>query len=258
MTNIKAFAFDLDGTIYNGDRPVEGAREMISGLRERNYGIFYFTNNSAKSRGEIVDKLNRMGFRASLKDTYCTSWAVSNYLAEKKIRDVYLIGSKSLKNELLSRRIKIKSRLPVSAVVVGLDHSFNYGKIATALEAIRRGARFIAANVDPSYPSGNNVRLPGCGAMVGAIAGATGHWPDFNAGKPNSYMLKLLCREHNFSPKKICIVGDSPESDIAMAESLNCPSLLFDPKNDFPGFSGRKVKKHREISVLFAKKRGSC
>ena len=126
----------------------------------------------------------------------------------------------------------------MSAVVVGLDPAFSYEKIAMALEAIDNGAKLIVANTDPSYPIENNRRLPGCGAMVGAIVGATGHKPDFHVGKPNVYMLELLCKEHGLSPAEICVVGDSIESDIKMADNFGCKSILFNPK----------VKKFKEVT----------
>ncbi len=255
MNNISALAFDLDGTLYYGDSAIEGARETIDALINLNYQIFYFTNNSAKMREQIVNKLNRLGFQAKPQNTYCASYAISAYLLEKKLTTIYLIGTDDLKDELSACKIKIKNSSRVSAVVVGLDPSFDYGKISKALEAINKGAKLIVANTDPSYPIENNRRLPGCGAMVGAIVGATFHAPDFTVGKPNTYMLELLCKEHKLSPAEICIVGDSPESDIKMADNLKCESILFDPKDTFPTFSGDKVKRHLEIILLINKKR---
>ncbi|MDO8489269.1 MAG: HAD-IIA family hydrolase [Candidatus Omnitrophota bacterium] len=255
MNNISALAFDLDGTLYNGKSAIKGALDTITILEDLNYKIFYFTNNSAKTRQQIVDKLNGLGFPAKLQNTYCTSHAIKTYLLEKKLKSIYLIGSKDLEGELSACSIKIKESPHVPAVVVGLDASFDYNKIATALEAINNGAKLIVANSDPSYPIENNRRLPGCGAMVGAIVSATDHIPDFIVGKPNTYMLKLLCKDHKLLPVEICIVGDSPDSDIKMASNLKCQSILFDPKNAFSCFSGNKVKRLREIILLINKKK---
>ena len=256
MNNISALAFDLDGTIYHGNSAIEGAREVIAALADLTYQIFYFTNNSAKTREQIVDKLNRLGFPAKPQNTYCASYAIRAYLLEKKFRSIYLIGSDDLKNDLAAYNIKVEDSSRVPAVVVGLDPSFDYSKISIALEAVNNGAKLIVANLDPSYPVENNRRLPGCGAMVGAIVGATIHAPDFTIGKPNTYMLELLCKEHGLSPKEICIVGDSPDSDIKMAANFKCQSILFDPEDAFPKLSGEKVKSHHEIILLINKKRG--
>jgi HAD superfamily hydrolase (TIGR01450 family) len=255
MNNISALAFDLDGTLYNGKNAIKGARKTIAVLLGLNYKIFYFTNNSAKTRQQIVDKLNNLGFPAELKNTYCAAYAILRYLLKQKIMSIYLIGSEALRNELIMHDIKVKNSSRVPAVVVGLDQLFDYKKIAIALEAINSGARLIVANTDSSYPIENNKRLPGCGAMVGAIIGASSHSFDFNVGKPNTYMLELLCREHGLLPKNICIVGDSLESDIKMADDLRCQSILYDPKNIFSKFSGNKVNAHREIILLINKKK---
>ncbi|MFH1582133.1 MAG: HAD-IIA family hydrolase [Pseudomonadota bacterium] len=243
---IKGIVFDLDGTLYRGESIVEKAADTIAVL-ERNYQIFYLTNNSGKMQQQIVDKLNGFGFRANMQNIYCGSYAISSYLAEKKIISIYLIGTDGLRSELESRNIRVESSSHVSAVVVGLDPSFSYDKISTALEAINNGAKLIVANIDPSYPVENNRKLPGCGAMVGAIVGATGHAPDFHVGKPNTYMLELLCKEHKLLPEEICVVGDDPKSDIKMAVNFQCQSILFDPENVFKAFSGNKISKLYEI-----------
>ncbi len=248
---IKAFIFDLDGTLYLGEEAIDGAVDTVFVLEERNYRVFYLTNNSGKTQQQIVHKLNRMGFGANPDNTYCGSYAISAYLTQNKITPVYVIGTEELKNDLVSRNIDIKDNSFVSAVVVGIDPFFSYGKIVMALEAINKGAKLIVANTDVTYPVENNRRLPGCGAMVAAIVAAANHAPDFHVGKPNTYLLELLCREHGFSSQEICVVGDMPESDIAMADNFQCQSILFDPKGAFPDFSGKKVKKlHKIISLI--------
>lgn len=248
---IKGIAFDLDGTLYYGNSAIEGAADAVSFLADLGYQIFYFTNNSAKTRQQIVDKLNNLGFPAKPQNTYCASYAILKYLLEKNFKIIYLIGSDGLNEELSAYNIRVKNSSQVSAVVVGLDRFFDYSKISIALEAINNGAKLIVANIDPSYPIEDNKSLPGCGAMVGAIVGATSHAPDFVVGKPSTYMLELLCKEHGLPPKEICVVGDDLESDMKMAAALKCSRILFDPKNRFPAFSGCcKVINHQETMYL--------
>lgn len=251
---IKAIVFDLDGTIYFGENVTDGALDTINTL-EKNYQIFFLTNNSGKRRREIIGKLSKMGFVATAQNTYCGSYAISSYLAENKITPVYLIGTGGLASDITSCGIRIENSPDVSAVVVGLDQFFSYEKIMMALEAIDKGAKLIVANTDASYPVENNQRLPGCGAMVAAIVAATGHAPDFHIGKPNTYLLELICKEHGFSAADICVIGDSVESDIAMATKFNCQSILFNSSGDLLEFRGKKVEKFHEIIPLIKKRR---
>lgn len=253
---LKGIVFDLDGTLYFGEKAVEGAVDVVNALSlQKNRKVFYLTNNSGKTQRQIVHKLNRLGFDANTSNTYCGSYAISTYLVQNGITPVYVIGTDGLVSDITSHGIKVENSPAVSAVVVGLDLSFSYGKIAMALEAINKGAKFIIANSDPSYPVENNRRLPACGAMVAAIAEVTGRIPDFHAGKPNTYMLELICKEHGLSAADICVIGDSVESDIAMAVKFRCQSILFDSENAFPAFLGKKAKKFCKIISLLNERR---
>jgi ribonucleotide monophosphatase NagD (HAD superfamily) len=41
LEGIKLFAFDLDGTVYNGDQLIPGAYELIDYLRNNNYKVIF-------------------------------------------------------------------------------------------------------------------------------------------------------------------------------------------------------------------------
>ncbi len=241
MNNIKAFAFDLDGTLYYGNNAVDGAVKAVLSIIEAGYQVYYFTNNSAKTRSQIVKKLCTLGFNASLINTYTASYACSRYLLKNKIDSVYVVGSNDLINDFISLGINVVEPEQASSIVVGLDFSFSYDKIAKALVAIENGAKLIVANSDASFPTENNKRLPGCGAMTGAIVGATTHEPDFIAGKPNTFMLELLCEDWNLKASEICVVGDSIESDIEMANRFHCSGILFDNSNKYPNYQERRI-----------------
>jgi 4-nitrophenyl phosphatase len=245
--NVKAVAFDLDGTLYFGNEAVDGAVELLSGLKSKGVMPVFFTNNSARTVGQIVAKLRSLGFEADDRNTYTASYACARYLAQERIERLYLLGSDDFGKDLTNRGMTIVEPDRAEAVVIGLDFGMNYESIAGALQALMHGAILVVANLDPSYPIENGRRLPGCGAMVGAVKGATGHEPDFIAGKPNTYMLELLCSDLGFSNEDICVVGDSVESDIEMANRFKCPSILYDHFNIFSGYTGDRVSSLRDI-----------
>lgn len=253
---IKSVVFDLDGVLWTGEKRMDGALDTVDNLRELGYQVLFLTNNSSKGRQEVIQKLNRLGFEADEKAVYCSSYAAASFLVEKEIKSAYVIGSDSLCNELVSRGIKVKHSSDVSAVVVGLDLNFSYEKIATALRAIVMvGAQLIVANTDRWYYPEIGRILPGCGAMAGAIIGATGYKADFIVGKPNTYMLELLCREHGLTSEEICVVGDMPEVDIQMAVNFRCLGILFNPEDLYRTFPGVKVKKLSEIIPLLEERK---
>ncbi|HNX91849.1 MAG TPA: HAD hydrolase-like protein, partial [Candidatus Omnitrophota bacterium] len=100
-------------------------------------------------------------------------------------------------------------------------------KLSAALNILIKGGKFIACNEDARFPVGDGMYRPGCGAMVGAIAAASGKKPDFVVGKPNTYILSRISGDFCVRNDEIMVVGDSYESDIAMALSCDCHAVLL-------------------------------
>ena len=59
---VTTLAFDLDGTLYNGDKAVDGAPEVLKQLKNKGYRLLYLTNNSSKNEIELKNKLVRLGY----------------------------------------------------------------------------------------------------------------------------------------------------------------------------------------------------
>jgi 4-nitrophenyl phosphatase len=229
--SIKAAAFDLDGTIYTGNRLVDGVIDVLHYLMGKGIKIFYFTNNSSRTRKDIHQKLHKLGLNPDIETVYNSAYATGIYLKTNKYKKIYCCGSTGLKDEIALSDIKcVSDKEFPEAVVVGLDVEFNYEKMSVALHLLRdRKCRFIICNRDRTYPVEDNLLMPGCGAIVAALEYAVKRSADVITGKPNTYMLELLCKDWKLVNHEILIVGDSYESDIAMAKNFGSPSVLINP-----------------------------
>ena len=225
--SVRLFAFDLDGTLYVGEEAVDGAAELIETVRQR-HRVAFFTNNSSRTSREVHEKLNRLGIGCKPEEVYASSSAAAVYLVESGVNDVYVIGSESFRREVESHGIRVRDDDSAADLVVGMDRDFSYEKIAVALCVLGNGGRFVACNEDASFPVDADRHMPGCGAMVGAIAGAAGRRPDFVVGKPNTYILSGIADAYGVSADEIAVVGDSEESDIAMAREYGSLAILMD------------------------------
>ena len=58
----KLFVFDMDGTIYLGNRPFSFAIRLIDHLRASGKKVLFFTNNASHSPKVYLEKLTRLGF----------------------------------------------------------------------------------------------------------------------------------------------------------------------------------------------------
>ena len=83
------------------------------------------------------------------------------------------------------------------------------------MQAVLGGARFIATNTDATYPTERGL-FPGAGAIVSAVATATGIEP-LVAGKPEEPGAALV--RDRFGSEGI-MVGDRPETDGDFARTL--------------------------------------
>jgi 4-nitrophenyl phosphatase len=108
------------------------------------------------------------------------------------------------------------------AVIVGLDTGISYERLRSAVMAVRNGARFIATNADPTYPTPSGL-WPGAGAIVAAIEVAAGIEPEI-AGKPHPAIRSLI--RTRLVPGPVWVVGDRPETDVAMAKVEGWTSVL--------------------------------
>ena len=59
---VKGLLLDLDGTLYVGDRPIDGARQAVDRLRSSKFAIRYVTNTTRKPRRSVCEHLRALGF----------------------------------------------------------------------------------------------------------------------------------------------------------------------------------------------------
>src|SRR4029079_6521245 len=92
------------------------------------------------------------------------------------------------------------------AVVTGLDPNLTYLRLAAANDCIRAGARFIATNRDPVYPTERGLR-PGAGSIAAALEGASGVTP-LVIGKPEPLLMKEAAHAVGLDAKDAIVIGD--------------------------------------------------
>ncbi|HEY5170815.1 MAG TPA: HAD hydrolase-like protein, partial [Acidimicrobiia bacterium] len=103
----------------------------------------------------------------------------------------------------------------LAAVVVGWHRDFDFERLRRAADGVRSGVRFVATNLDPTYPGAEGL-LPGAGSLVAAVATAGGRRPEV-AGKPEPPMAALV---HARCDHPVVMIGDRPSTDGAFATQL--------------------------------------
>ena len=82
IENIKLYLFDMDGTLYLGDRLYDFTIELLQQIRRTGGKYLFITNNSSKSVADYVKKLAKFGIAATREDFMTSSQATAYYLKQ--------------------------------------------------------------------------------------------------------------------------------------------------------------------------------
>jgi len=224
-----ALIVDVDGVVWRDGEPIPENVEALRRLIREGARIVFLTNNSTKSRRLYAEKLSQaINARISVDSIVNSGYSAAAWLARTRgPTRVLPIGEEGLIDELVGAgHTPLTSHdWPLAeAVVVGLDRNLSYRKLAAAHKAILRGALFVATNQDNAYPVPGGTE-PGAGSLVALLSTSTGRRPDFDAGKPGEWILRLAL-EAAGSPRRPLIVGDRLDTDIEMARRAGVPGLL--------------------------------
>jgi len=212
------FLIDMDGVIYRGKQLIPGADSFIHLLLEREIPFVFLTNNSQRTRRDVVCKLERMGIRVTESHIFTCAMATARFLAAQKPNGTaFVIGEGGLSHALHRNGYAIVDDDP-DYVVVGEGRTFNMETVEAAVRMILRGAKLIATNMDPNCPTASGTR-PGCGAIVAMLETATGR-KAFSVGKPSSVMMRAARKEIGLSATETIMIGDTMETDILGGVSM--------------------------------------
>lgn len=229
LKSIQLYMLDMDGTIYNEDTLIPGASDFFALLDKQGKDYVFMTNNSSKGKVSYVEKLNRLGIRATERNICSSVNATVMYLNERKPgAKIYLVGTESLKKELLEEGFEVVPidyrEEDIDYVLIGFDTELNYEKIRGASFFVSRGYPYIGTNCDLKCPVLDNKFIPDCGAIAKMIELATDRWPLF-LGKPERTMVDAVSKEWNVSIDKIACVGDRLYTDIAVGINSGATSI---------------------------------
>jgi len=225
VERLQGLILDIDGTVLRGDRTIPGAKETISELRRQGYPVVFVTN-ALESPDKQAVRLTSVGVNVMAKEIITAPQVLKAYLSEHMPNaTINVISDSPLPEELgLDFRISDDPE-EIEAIIVSCDRNLTYQKIEIGFQALRRGARFLAVNADPSCPLPGG-EIPDAGAVIGALEGCSGREPELVVGKPSPLIVKASLERLKLSASQCLVVGDSLESDISMGQQAGMRTAL--------------------------------
>src|SRR6059036_3477404 len=236
---------DLDGVVYRGADPVPGVAAVLMARANAGDDVVYVTNNSMHYRADYVTRLTELGAPVTPDLIVSAPRATALYLREHhpEVRRVLAVGANGLDRELRDVGLEVvnagfaaerMAREGIDgvgaagrpdAVVAGVDPQLTYLRLAAAADCVRAGARFIATNRDPVYPTERGLR-PGAGAIAAALEATTGVTP-LVIGKPEPHLLEIAAEAVGRHASEAVMIGDGIATDLAASQAVGARCVLM-------------------------------
>jgi HAD superfamily hydrolase (TIGR01450 family) len=243
LTNKKALIFDLDGTVYLGNKPIKGTIDFII-KNSKKYDMFFMTNNTSKNLVDYVEKLKKLDIETSLEKIISPLLPLIDYLKNHQILNIFLVGNSNLEKY-------IKEKIPnitfsndenlCQAVVVGYDTELTYEKLKNASLLLKNeNIKFIATHEDIVCPTEKG-DIPDIGAILKLLEVTINRKPTIIFGKPNPILLEQL--KSKYISNEMVVIGDRIYTDKVLANNAKIDFILV--------LSGETKREHIEELEIF-------
>ena len=228
IRNMRLFLFDMDGTLYLGDRLYDFTIELLDTIKKTGGRYLFMTNNSSKSVEDYIKKLAKFGISATREDFITSSQATAYYLHKyHEGQRLYVCGTESLKAELRREGFYVTDKIDeVDCIVMGFDTELTFQKLhdVSYLLLTRPELPYIATNPDLVCPTEFG-SVPDCGSVCTMIFNATSKRP-IVIGKPSPLMPELAMDRLQIPKEQSCVIGDRIYTDIKSGLAAGITGIL--------------------------------
>ena len=254
IDKIDAVLLDLDGTIYYGTKLIPGAIETIQFFRQNEIDIYFTTNNSTKTRRQVFEKLIAMGVDCRFDEVLTSGYIAALYAKKNNLKDIYIFGSDNLHHEFEVQGIDTRQDEKAQNLLIGYAPDMTYEGLTSALHVALHAKCIMACNRERRFPGENQRIMPGCGAMTAPIEWCANRKCDVIIGKPSKMMIDVLVEKEKYSYERILVIGDTYESDVAMAKAAGSKSILLCQDDDCDKYTDTAILRSIADVPCFFKK----
>ncbi|WP_455222234.1 TIGR01458 family HAD-type hydrolase [Kaarinaea lacus] len=224
---MKAILFDLDGVLYVGDQPIDGAAQTVDWCRKATIPYLFVTNTTSKPRAAIAAKLTAMGIFVAEQEILTPPVAAMQWLHENQLQRLSLFVSEITKHEFSSFTLIEDERQDVDAVIVGdMGEAWDFATLNRAFRFLMQpqSPPLLALGMTRYWRAEDGLRLD-AGAYVSALQYAAGTAPVV-LGKPASAFYHAALNQLGVEPGEAVMLGDDIKGDIDGAQHAGMKGIL--------------------------------
>ena len=225
--SITALLIDLDGVLYEGERPVPGAAEAVGWIQERGIPHLFLTNTTSRPRPALVEKLAAMGVVTDEAHLFTPPVAARQWLEAHQALPAALFVPPATAAEFDGLPLAGESAEEAGAVVVGdLGEGWRFERLNRAFRLLMAGpdTPLVALGLTRYWRAPDGLRLD-VGPFVKALEYATDRRAQV-LGKPDRAFFQAALARLGSRPEETAMVGDDIRGDIQGAQEAGIAGVL--------------------------------
>lgn len=223
MSDVQGLLLDIDGTITISWKPIPGAVEAMSKLRDSGLSLRFLTNTTARTQAELVNALNKAGIGAANDEVVTAPVATAAFVRDKYPgRSCFLVAKPHIATDLDG--IDLVEEDAEVVIVGGADDAFSYERLNRAFGMIWDGAALVAMHRNLFWRTDTGMSLD-AGAYVHALEKAAMVSAQV-AGKPSPAFFEQAVEMLGVDASSVVMVGDDIESDVLAAQRNGITGVL--------------------------------
>jgi len=234
---VRGVLIDLDGVLYEGDRPVDGAAEAVAKLTRNSVPHLFLTNTTSRPRSALVDKLASMGVETSVASILTPPVAADRWLARHAPGPAALFVPEATAAELASvEHLDAGAESGAASVVLGdLGEGWTFAKLNRAFRLLMDAPRpvLVALGMTRYWRAPGGLQLD-VAPFVAALECATG-CEAVVLGKPAPAFYETAAETLGLSLEELVMIGDDIVGDVGGAQRVGAGGILVRTGKFRPG-----------------------
>ncbi|XP_006880200.1 PREDICTED: phospholysine phosphohistidine inorganic pyrophosphate phosphatase [Elephantulus edwardii] len=224
LAGVRGVLLDISGVLYDGGAgggtPIAGSVDAVARLKRSHLKVRFCTNESQKSRGELVALLRRLGFDMAESEVTAPAPAACQVLKARGLRPHLLIH-----DGLRSEFHQIDTSNPNCVVMADAAEGFTFENMNKAFRVLMGLERpvLIALGKGRYYKETSGLMLD-IGPYMKALEYACGIEAEV-VGKPSPEYFKLALQELGVEAHQAIMIGDDIVGDVGGAQQCGMRAL---------------------------------
>lgn len=220
-----AILLDVDGVLHVSGEPIPGAADAVNALRRDGHRLRFVTNNTTRSRSQLVDELGSYGIELEDEELQTTAAAAVRVLKGKR---VLALTMHAIVGDLAG--IDLVGEDAEAVLLGGVDETpetnlvFSFMNLARAFHELQAGAELYCLHRNPWWQTRHGPLLD-AGVFVAGLEYAAGVEATV-VGKPSTAYFDAALESLDADAALTWMVGDDIESDIAGAQACGIKTVL--------------------------------